>query len=385
LFGLLVGMGVERSIIYYLGKSESEKKVIWGNACFYFIVALLTGALFLLPCAYLLRGLLGEIRFHLIALAFLIVPFERFFSFQLGMLNGLGQIRTGNLFASQSSLFLAGFAALFILWFWPASESVLIAHVCAFALTVVLTAFFWGRKAGITFAFAYDSNIFRNLVLYGSRGQIGNLTRLLASRCDLLILNYYMGRAAAGVYSVALNFTELLMFLPLIFSYVFFPHVSRRSAEESWRLIAQVSRLALFLTLVFALLVAVLGPFLIPFIFTSDFEGAVKPLWILLPGTMLIAVFSIIVSGIGALGFPFYSSLCTAVGAILAVGLNLVLIPRYQEFGAAWSGTLSSFLSFVFLMAMLKTRFKKRPAEFLVVSRKDLSDGISLVRGLVRK
>jgi len=65
--------------------------------------------------------------------------------------------------------------------------------------------------------------------------------------------------------------------------------------------------------------------------------------------------------------------------------LNLVLITRYQEFGAAWTGTLSSFLSFVFLMAMLKTRFKKRPAEFLVVSRKDLSDGISLVRGLVRK
>lgn len=369
---LIVGMGFERSIIYFLSQNKYSPKTIWDNACSFLVGSLVLGFIVLLPLLKIIQPLLGQVRPELLLIIFIIVPVDRFFSFQLGVFNGLKQIRRGNIYSFVRSLIFAGLIGLFLTWIMPTSEGVLYAHFLAYLFAIITVIIFWRKDIGLSLAFAFDKKIIKEFFKFGSKGQIGNITNLIATRLDLIILNYYMGKAAAGVYSVAINFSELILFLPFIFAYVIFPHTSRRNEKQGWELTCQVTRISLFGTLIVALITAVFAPVVIKLIFTAEFWTAYKPLCILLPGMVLFSAFRIMASGISGLGYPFIYSICTIVTVLVSLSFNLWLIPKYQDLGAAMASSIAFSVAFLTLILIVKFKFKKSLKSFLLITKDDI-------------
>lgn len=369
---LLVGMGFERSIIYFLGTKKYGHREIWANSCTFLAGASVLGFVVLMPALKLFQPFLGEIRFELLVLSFLIVPVDRFFSFQLGILNGFGQIRRGNVYSFIHSLFFALLVGLFLYWLMPSCEGIIYAHVLAYVIAIGFVIYLWRKDIGLSVAFAFNKGMIVEFFKYGSKGQIGNITNRLASRVDLLMLNYFLGKASAGVYSVAINFVDVLLFLPFIFAYIIFPHTSRREQEQGWALTEQVTRISFFGTIVVAIGLAIFSPLLIKLLFDAEFWSAYKPLWILLPGVVLFSAFRIMASGISGLGYPFVYSFCTIFTAAIALGLNILWVQKYQHIGAAWASSIAYAASFVILMLVVKFKYKRPLKAFLIITKADI-------------
>ena len=369
---LFVGMGFERAIIYFLGAKKYGHKEIWANSCTFLAIACVLGFFMLLPVLKFFQPLLGEVRFELLLLIFLIVPVDRFFSFQLGILNGFGQIRRGNVYSFIRALFYALLVGLFLYWLMPSCEGIIYAHVIAYIIAIGFVIFLWRKDIGLSVSFAFNKKMILEFWKYGSKGQIGNITNRIASRIDLLMLNYYLGKASAGVYSVAINFVDILLFLPFIFAYIIFPHTSRRDKDQGWALTEQVTRVSLFGTLLVAILLAVFSPFLIKLLFDSEFWLAYRPLWILLPGVVLFSAFRIMASGISGLGYPFIFSFCTIFTAAISLGLNILWVEKYQHIGAAWASSIAYAAAFIILMLIVKFKFKRPLKDFLIITKADI-------------
>ena len=369
---VIVGMGFERAIIYHIGKKLYPLQQIWSNTLVYLLTAVLGGTIVLFPVFYLARPIFGQIGFGVLIIAFLLVPFDRFFSFQLGVYNGSGKIRHGNSFTLIESVLFVGFAALFMIWILPSTAGVLWAYILAFLMAGVISAVYLAKHFNLAFRPMANARLIKYFLAYGLKGQIGNLTKLIATRIDLLLLNYFMGKSWAGIYSVAINFGDMLFFLPIVLSYVIFPHASRRDQDQGWILTGRVSRISFAFTLISAIVVAVTAPILIPIFFPPVFIDAIKPLWILLPGVVMFSTFRVMSSGISGLGYPLIQSICTSIAVTSSVLLNLLLIPRYQHLGAAMASSISYILAQVVLLAIIKFKFRMRVLDFMVPSRDDL-------------
>jgi O-antigen/teichoic acid export membrane protein len=80
---------------------------------------------------------------------------------------------------------------------------------------------------------------------------------------------------------------------------------------------------------------------LIPLLYTDKFLDSIHPLFILLPGVIMLSVWKIVLSDLAGRGFPQYKSFSSTIGMVSNVALNIVLIPLYGINGASLATTVS--------------------------------------------
>src|SRR6185436_1041350 len=140
------------------------------------------------------------------------------------------------------------------------------------------------------------------MVRYGIKFHIAILAAAIIFRADLLIVNHFRGAAEAGVYSVATQFSLLLMLLPSVIATLLFPRVTAEQdahGETNSRVTRQTAVIMLI-----CCLATVPVSFLLPFVYGPAFAAATTLLLILLPGVYLVGLESVLVQHFNALGLP---------------------------------------------------------------------------------
>jgi O-antigen/teichoic acid export membrane protein len=176
-------------------------------------------------------------------------------------------------------------------------------------------------------------------VRFGLRAWIGGLARFLNFRVDQILMAYLATSAALGVYAVAVNVSEVLLYLPGAVSAALVPLVARSDARERAEQTLRAFRVTGLLTLATLAVAAVAGPFLIPLVFGQAFRGSVTPFLLLLPGALGFAAMRVFSGALVASSYPGRSSLGPAVALAAGVVLDLVLIPPFGANGAAAAAT----------------------------------------------
>lgn len=177
-------------------------------------------------------------------------------------------------------------------------------------------------------------HLFTRTLSFGLRAWGGGVSQLLNARLDQILLGVIASEAALGLYAVAVNAAEMLLFLPAAIATSLLPAVARERDPTPGRVL-RTFRSALVLTSSSIALAAAVGWLFIPLVFGSQFRGAVEPFLILLPGPLGYTALSIFSSALLGSSAPGLSSVSvgTALGAGLA--LDLVLIPPLGASGAA--------------------------------------------------
>lgn len=213
--------------------------------------------------------------------------------------------------------------------------SALYAFVAAAALAA-LVAFFYLRSAG-PFDLG-DRALLGRTWSVGSRGTVSVVLVFLLLKSDLFLIQYFIDEAAVGTYRVAVNFADMMQRLPDVAGAVLLAKVVRE--EDTGRLSLRVARGILAFSLLAALGLWLLGPWLIALLFPA-YTAAYAPLLWLLPGLIFLGVGSVFNTKLAGMGYPPITQWAPGVAFVANLLLNAYLIPRMGLEGAALATSLS--------------------------------------------
>jgi O-antigen/teichoic acid export membrane protein len=172
-------------------------------------------------------------------------------------------------------------------------------------------------------------------IRFGIRLWMGSLARFLNFRTDQILMGFLASEAALGFYAVAVNTSEVLLYLPSSAATALLPLIARtepaRRGEETLRAFRSV----VFVTAAGVAAAALLGPVILPAVFGDPFQESVGPFLWLLPGTFGFAASAVFSNALVGSSSPGLSSLGPMVSLVVGIGLDLALIPPFGATGAA--------------------------------------------------
>ena len=179
-------------------------------------------------------------------------------------------------------------------------------------------------------------------IRFGLRAWIGSLSSFLNLRADQVLMAFIATEASLGMYAVAVNGAEVLLFLPASLGLALVPAIAVSDATNRSERTLAVLRMVSLLTLPLVVLAAVLGPTVLPAVFGSAYEGSVAPFLWLLPGTFGFIAITVLSNALLGSGSPGIASLPPFAALVVGIALDLTLIPRYEATGAAIAATVAS-------------------------------------------
>lgn len=172
-------------------------------------------------------------------------------------------------------------------------------------------------------------------IRFGIRAWVGSFARFLNFRIDQILMGLLASEAALGIYAVAVNASEVLLYLPAATATALLPIAARTEPGERSQQTLRAFRSAALVTTGAVVVASILGPLLLPVVFGTAFRASVEPFVWLLPGALGFAATAVFSNALLASASPGLSSLGPFVSLVVGVALDLVLIPRFGASGAA--------------------------------------------------
>ncbi len=234
-----------------------------------------------------------------------------------------------------------------IAWKGWGVEGILFSQVIGNGLVLLLTSGYLLSNFSFRFNRAAMGEMFR----YGFPLIFSTLSAMLLTLADRYILPYFHDYGDLGIYSLAYKIASVTkVFLITSFQLGFLPIAFKRHNEPDFK--PFLSKVLTYFTLGLTACTLFISFFSKEIIKTFSKDTAYWDAYNLVP----IIGFVFILNGIEylfTLGFHFtkktkYNINIVAVGLVVNVVLNLLLIPRYGAYGAAWATVLTGVLTVVY-------------------------------------
>jgi O-antigen/teichoic acid export membrane protein len=179
---------------------------------------------------------------------------------------------------------------------------------------------------------------------------ITNVIQFFAYRVDYWILNFYHGREQVGLYSLAVRFAQLLWVLPILFASIIFPQVADMSKVQDTRKLLSLVRIANTIVLIGGVIAYAVAGVVIPLVAGEAFRPSIVPFHFLLPGILLFSLNIMLAAFFAGKGRLKVNLTASSICFASIVALDLLLIPRYGNRGAAIATSISYSLSTFYLI-----------------------------------
>jgi O-antigen/teichoic acid export membrane protein len=120
-------------------------------------------------------------------------------------------------------------------------------------------------------------------------------------------------------------------------------------------------RVSTTISVVAALLLAILGPWVLSLVYGQEFLDAVPVFRLLLAEVVLSGATWILAQSFMAYDRPGLVSITQVVGVSLSIPLLIVLVPKYGLFGAGLAVLISTIVRFIFVLANFPISLGVRP------------------------
>jgi len=363
MLGLFLDMGVSVANVYFAGSRRLDVGVLSGSSLSLGLLATAFGfgiVTFSLKAGWLQR-LVPGVPVGFLILAMVTLPITLLSGYLLAVLQGLQRIVTVNVIKLvQGSLMLA-LTVLMVVVFDLGLIGALVAFIAA-GFGALVGTFSALRREGISFRPVWDMGAMKRLLPFGLKGHVGNMLQFFNYRLDIFLVNYFLGPASVGIYSVAVRLGEMLWYLPNAVGFVIFPKAASTDAKEMNIFTPRVFRATLALTALGAMGLGIVGGPLIRYAFSQAFSPAYGPMLVLLPGVVLLGASKVLTNEIAGRGYPHYNSVNSGIVLVLTIILDLLLIPRYGISGAALASAVAYsvhfFVAVGFYLVVSRSKFK---------------------------
>ncbi len=264
-------------------------------------------------------------------------------------------------YAALSGLFISSALKVIFVLFGLSLIYFVLANLIQTIITVMVLYFVYKFNASLRFRdWSFRWLKAKELFKQGWVIYLGSIFAVVYLKIDQVMLRWFEGTEAVGVYAIAAQLSEAWYFVPTAIVASFFPKLIKLR-EENEKLfnkrLQQLFDLLFVLALGVAIVMTLLSGWIITFFFGSHYIESSNVLIIHVWAAIFIfmrAAFSRWILIENALVF---SLITQGAGAVVNVFLNYILIPKYGVQGAAYATLISyAFASFFSLIIYKKTR-----------------------------
>lgn len=349
-------LGLHASNTYLVSKDQQALPKIAGNNVWVSIVGgtLIGSAIVILGWAS--PATLGDVPLGLLSIAVIALPFSFLTLFGQNLMIGLQRIRRYNAIELLGTLFaLIVTIAIFVILHFGVRAAVWMTSGITITSAIM---YLWAQRKETPFASRFDGSLFQQMFRYGFKSYVASLLSYFIIRSDVLLLNGFRGASETGIYSIAVQFADLLYLLPITAGTMLFPVIARlQEAQEQSETTQRITRNLFPLLLGLSAIVAVIITPIISFFFGSAFSAAALPLIILLPGIIFLSLETILIYDLSGRGLPPVTYITPAIGFVLNLGLNIWLIPSHGMIAAAVSSSIAYFIMFMIVASVYVRRY----------------------------
>lgn len=210
---------------------------------------------------------------------------------------------------------------------------------------------------------------------FGLKAHLANMLNFLNYRIDLFLVNFFIGPAGAGLYTVAVRLVEQLWMISQAVSTVLFPRLSAMAHDEAGRKFMSefMSRAVLWTTLLASVMLSLLAVPIIALLFGPQFTGAASAVIILLPGVVVFSSARVLANTLAARGWVGVNLAMALAVLTINSAANLVLIQKFGIAGAAAATSLAYCLTFLAYLGVGAMLAGVSPLACLIPSAQDMA------------
>jgi O-antigen/teichoic acid export membrane protein len=254
--------------------------------------------------------------------------------------------------ASVLETLLVTGVGLFILFNFPSVENLSYSYLFAALVVLIFVLIFFHFKIQKIF-FSWDKLIWKKFLLMSWPLALAGMAGAICNQTDSVMMGYFGQINQTGWYNAAYRIITVTLIPVGFISASFYPVLSKSFGESKERLQKVWNynmKIIIFFGVPLVVGGMVLAPKIINFVYNSEY----------LPSVLAFQILTIM-AGIIFLYTPFYSLLVVSdhqkkifwavfLGATINVVLNLILIPKFSLYGAAFATIITQFLIFLLLL-----------------------------------
>lgn len=218
-------------------------------------------------------------------------------------------------------------------------------HHYIFATTLGYTCAFGLSLAGLSGYFKWKAEnkvqTFKELIRYGFFAETGNIFQLLAYRLNFFLINKWLGVAALGEFSLAVQLTESIRIFSKGIATVEYARFSNSALSTK----KQYSGKALFsgiaVTLIGLTVLLLLPDSFFTYVLGQKFHNLKTIMIYLAPGILLLSAGTILAPFFSGQGKHYINAIGSAICFGMTAIFSFILIPVYELTGAALANTIA--------------------------------------------
>lgn len=230
--------------------------------------------------------------------------------------------------------------------------------------TVILSVgylYFYFKKAGSLSSWNYQKSIAKHLLANSWPLAFSAILVSLYMKIDQLMVDNYLGSGELGIYSTVVQLSESWYFIPVAIVTSVFPAIMNAKRDDPVRYQKRLQNmydLMVWLSLSIAIVTTFISPLAYRIIYTKEFWSGAHVLSVHVWAGIFVFLGSASGQYLIAEGYTKISLARTSFGAIVNIGLNIFLIPKYGIMGAAIA-TLVAYFSATFLIIVIPKTSKQ--------------------------
>ncbi len=332
----VVNFGMYSAIVYFIAQKDSPKHEIWSNLICIGLIQSILGFFigWVLINFYLQKYPSDSIIFSHFYLA--TVPLGLMGMYATFMLQGASFFRLTNIL---KLIVPTGYCIGIIVL--QLQNTLTIEHLVYLQILIqacyLLSAIFLLYKYLLhKFSFIYDSNLVRNMLKYGIKVWIGDISYLANARIDQFLIGAMLVSRDLGIYTIAVSIASFTGILSRAVGTVILPTVAGKlSVTEQKNEIISFFQRYWIVSIMFHFAFAFAVWFLLPIIYGSAYSESVTICQILVIGYFFINAKNVLAEGLQGMGFPEIISSVEVFGMCISLILSLLLIEPYGLFGVS--------------------------------------------------
>jgi O-antigen/teichoic acid export membrane protein len=211
--------------------------------------------------------------------------------------------------------------------------------------------------------------VLRPMLRFGLPTMPAELSLYALNFIDRIALVRFVGLAEAGLYSLAVKFSQVVTVVVRAFNLAWPPLAySIEDDDEARRAYALIVTYYLLVAFTIVLALSLEARWVVRLLAAPDFFGAYKAIPLVSTGVTLYALFLVLSVAVGRVGRTEFNFPVTACAAVCNIGLNVLLVPPFELVGAGLA-LVGSYLVMLALMYAVTERVFPLPLEWGRIAR----------------
>ncbi|WP_273447207.1 oligosaccharide flippase family protein [Neolewinella agarilytica] len=391
LLTMLMGFSMTRTMAYFAASGSTEKgknlKLGVGVAITLLSILLFSFIIYLLYWqeSKVVNYLIPEDYQTTILLLFLVGSFayQSVNNYLTGVWQGSKQFSVYNYTViNERVISVAVFGAIWFFGLFSENEiiqNVFLTLLAIYGIDLLIKIFFFlkltASKIGFSFLTFYkDPSLIKSVLAFGSVGMAANVLNFANRRLDIWFIEYYQGMQELGYYALSARLSDILLVVLTPALQVLLPYFNTYSEEKGLELLSFCTRIGFWGALIAFIVLILLGPYVIPLLYGAEFINSIFPFQLLCVGLFFMFVRNIYTVYNVAINQQKINLWGNAIGLLLTIVFDFLLIPDYGVIGACIASIIAYFVSFVFIVGSVVLPAKKGIAYFFIPKRKDFAE-----------